>query len=130
MEGFVRSMLRLRLLSTRGRYIFRYSELSGVRRGFAKPLRILEAPNGLEPLHKGFADLSLSHLGTAPHHYQANRLIVGETVAFCKVLTGRIKSAVPEGREVERETGFEPATSTLARLHSTAELFPLDRVGY
>jgi hypothetical protein len=26
---------------------------------------------------------------------------------------------------VERETGFEPATSTLARLHSTAELFPL-----
>jgi|GEM_PF-1765874 hypothetical protein len=27
----------------------------------------------------------------------------------------------------ERETGFEPATSTLARLHSTAELFPLLR---
>ena len=26
---------------------------------------------------------------------------------------------------VERETGFEPATSTLARLHSTTELFPL-----
>ena len=25
---------------------------------------------------------------------------------------------------MERETGFEPATSTLARLHSTAELFP------
>jgi hypothetical protein len=31
---------------------------------------------------------------------------------------------------MERETGFEPATSTLARLHSTAELFPLDRLGY
>ena len=28
-------------------------------------------------------------------------------------------------RLLERETGFEPATSTLARLHSTAELFPL-----
>ncbi len=27
---------------------------------------------------------------------------------------------------LERETGFEPATSTLARLHSTAELLPLD----
>jgi hypothetical protein len=27
-------------------------------------------------------------------------------------------------KELERETGFEPATSTLARLHSTAELFP------
>ena len=29
-------------------------------------------------------------------------------------------------QKLERETGFEPATSTLARLHSTAELFPLD----
>jgi hypothetical protein len=28
--------------------------------------------------------------------------------------------------QMERETGFEPATSTLARLHSTAELFPLN----
>lgn len=28
---------------------------------------------------------------------------------------------------VERETGFEPATSTLARLHSTTELLPLNR---
>jgi hypothetical protein len=27
---------------------------------------------------------------------------------------------------LERETGFEPATSTLARLHSTTELFPLN----
>ena len=26
---------------------------------------------------------------------------------------------------LERETGFEPATSTLARLHSTTELLPL-----
>ena len=29
---------------------------------------------------------------------------------------------------LERETGFEPATSTLARLHSTTELFPLPLV--
>jgi hypothetical protein len=37
-------------------------------------------------------------------------------------------AALPLGyaaRNLERETGFEPATSTLARLHSTAELFPL-----
>ena len=27
---------------------------------------------------------------------------------------------------MERETGFEPATSTLARSHSTTELFPLN----
>src|SRR4026207_1175414 len=30
-------------------------------------------------------------------------------------------------RKLERETGFEPATSTLARSHSTTELFPLAR---
>src|SRR5262249_6038827 len=30
-------------------------------------------------------------------------------------------------RNLERETGFEPATSTLARSHSTAELLPLSR---
>ncbi len=29
------------------------------------------------------------------------------------------------GKRLERETGFEPATSTLARSHSTAELLPL-----
>ena len=28
-------------------------------------------------------------------------------------------------KKMERETGFEPATSTLARSHSTTELFPL-----
>ena len=30
---------------------------------------------------------------------------------------------------LERETGFEPATSTMARLHSTAELLPLNEKG-
>jgi hypothetical protein len=52
-------------------------------------------------------------------------------------LTSRARSALWEKEErgetiasplillyVERETGFEPATSTLARLHSTTELFP------
>ena len=31
----------------------------------------------------------------------------------------------PDVSNLERETGFEPATSTLARSHSTTELFPL-----
>ena len=31
---------------------------------------------------------------------------------------------------LERETGFEPATSTLARSHSTTELLPLCRNDY
>src|SRR5205085_7533461 len=34
-------------------------------------------------------------------------------------------------REImERETGFEPATSTLARSHSTTELLPLESIDY
>ena len=33
----------------------------------------------------------------------------------------------PPRVNLERETGFEPATSTLARSHSTTELFPLAR---
>ena len=33
-------------------------------------------------------------------------------------------------KKMERETGFEPATSTLARLHSTTELFPLISATY
>src|ERR1700675_2655217 len=33
-------------------------------------LRGLEAPSGVEPLHRSFADCSLNHLGTAPRaHY-------------------------------------------------------------
>jgi hypothetical protein len=31
---------------------------------------------------------------------------------------------------MERETGFEPATSTLARSHSTTELLPLSNAHY
>jgi hypothetical protein len=34
------------------------------------PAEILEAPSGVEPLHRSFADCSLNHLGTAPRaHY-------------------------------------------------------------
>ncbi|SRR5258708_3416148 len=41
-----------------------------------------------------------------------------ETEAVPRRNTGRNKN-------MERETGFEPATSTLARSHSTTELLPL-----
>ena len=33
-------------------------------------------------------------------------------------------AGAPGDQKMERETGFEPATSTLARSHSTTELFP------
>src|SRR5271166_2340871 len=49
---------------------------------------------------------------------------------LCCEITGRLDA--PRGRlcglrrqKLERETGFEPATSTLARSHSTTELLPL-----
>ena len=44
---------------------------------------------------------------------------------------GRCQDARPprgHGTTVERERGFEPPTSTLARLHSTTELLPPDNV--
>ncbi len=69
-----------------------------------------EAAIGFEPMHKGFADPCLTTWLRRPGECTA------ETQRALRV------SAV---NLMERETGFEPATSTLARLHSTAELFPL-----
>src|SRR5205085_672688 len=43
---------------------------------------------------------------------------------FCRPLPYHL-AAAPLRKLLERETGFEPATSTLARSHSTTELFPL-----
>ena len=62
-----------------------------------KDVKEMEAAAGFEPAHNGFAVRSLNHLGTPP-------------------LAGK--------RLLERETGFEPATPTLARSCSTTELFP------
>ncbi len=63
----------------------------------ANPLILLEAASGFEPENVGFADRCL-------------------TTWLCRPI-----------KKMERETGFEPATSTLARLHSTTELFPLGK---
>ena len=70
----------------------------------------LEAAPGFEPGNRGFADRCL-------------------TTWLCRPKTGQgleVKGNGETKNSMERETGFEPATSTLARLHSTAELFPLN----
>ena len=79
----------------------------------------MEARVGIEPTHKGFADLSLTTWVPRP----------------CLVQRPGPKSVYEHEqagnkRNLERETGFEPATSTLARSHSTTELLPLDEENY
>jgi hypothetical protein len=47
---------------------------------------------------------------------------------LCRPLPYHLGTAPKGGaaeKNLERETGFEPATSTLARSHSTTELLPL-----
>ncbi len=53
-------------------------------------------------------------------------LLVGHLAAF--TFFGTLLAGSEEF--LERETGFEPATSTLARSHSTTELFPLEPSKY
>src|ERR1700675_3604808 len=55
---------------------------------------------------------------------QTSALPLGyRAVEYAKTKSPRICRA---SKKLERETGIEPATSTLARSHSTAELLPLD----
>ena len=53
-----------------GREIPRAPSTVGPHRTWETCARGLEAPSGVEPLHRSFADCSLNHLGTAPRaHY-------------------------------------------------------------
>jgi hypothetical protein len=61
----------------------------------------VEATSGFEPLHKGFADLSLTTW--------VRRRVCGQRIY---------------GKDLERETGFEPATTCLGSRCSTTELLP------
>src|SRR4051794_17425157 len=82
----------------------------------------LEAPPGFEP---GMEVLQTSAL---PLGYGAARTCrkVSEGRARRRGVAAEVATAARvRERKLERETGFEPATSTLARSHSTTELFPL-----
>src|SRR5438045_9334722 len=74
----------------------------------------LEARAGIEPAHKGFADLSLTTW--VPRLWQG-----------CLISALHIAVANPAGAggRLERETRFELATLALARRCSTTELLPL-----
>jgi hypothetical protein len=81
-------------------------------------LERLEARVGIEPTHKGFADLSLTTWVPRPCEY----------VSFLDEKSPSVGGGCVQF--MERETGVEPATSTLARSRSTTELLPLDEADY
>src|SRR6202051_3177362 len=89
----------------------------------SKRLRELEARVGIEPTHKGFADLSLTTW--VPRLGWASKDSHSPEESFSPAFLQRKCNA--EGRCLERETGVEPATSSLARKHSTTELLPLSQ---
>ena len=64
------------------------------------PLILLEAATRFELVNNGFADRCLSHLAMPPKR--------------------RVKCRSTGSRQLERETGLEPATTTLATWSSTS----------
>ena len=73
-------------------------EIHNGQDGLEDTVKKQEAAIGFEPMNRGFADLCLSHLATPPEHKKI-----------------RIPGRPSDPIFFERETGFEPATLTLAR---------------
>jgi integrase len=85
----------------------------------------VEAPSGFEP------EMEVLQTSALPLGYGAGLRPEGDRENFGgPPSVGLPTEARASERRLERETGFEPATSTLARSHSTTELFPLAPDGY
>ena len=80
---------------------------------------------GIEPTHKGFADLSLTTWVPRLDRLGKNS---PRGLLYPDMQNPRYQRGL--WGILERETGFEPATSTLARSHSTTELLPLYVLDY
>ena len=80
----------------------------------------MEARARIELANKGFADLCLTTWLPRPE------LHADRESGRAASLHGKPSLGARVLNSLERETGFEPATSTLARSHSTTELLPLD----
>ena len=90
----------------------------------------MEAPPGIEPgmevLQTSALPLGDGAVRRAESKLKALGLCTGtRAIARTNNRPGKPPGRAKPARKLERETGFEPATSTLARSHSTTELFPL-----
>ena len=87
----------------------------------------LEARGGIEPPIEVLQTSALPLGDRAPPPYEAQNWRFAGAPDTGKPGELRKKpSPVARVENLERETGFEPATSTLARSHSTTELLPLE----
>src|SRR5262245_12036537 len=74
------------------------------------------------------ATTATGRLQAAAHDHDRRQVVHSATLLSAYALRASARQpnlARRRERRLERETGFEPATSTLARSHSTTELFPL-----